>query len=63
MPDMELTEDDVVTIRKVLVRDIIFGLHKALIRKGNIYLELEGFQKDVKAAIDRLYEIVNEAIS
>lgn len=63
MPDMELTEDDVVTIRKVLVRDIISGLHKALIRKGNIYLELEGFQRDVKTAIDRLHEIVNEAIS
>lgn len=59
----ELTEDDVVTIRKALIEDIISDLRKALIKRGNIYSELERFQNNIEAAITRLHEILNEAVS
>jgi len=66
----ELTEDDLLTIRKVLIKDIIIDLRKALIRTDNIQrqlsltqIELEGIEADVKTTINRLYQILNEAIS
>ena len=59
----ELAEGDIITIRKALIKDIIFDLRKTLVEKGNIYSELEKFQTGTKTAIDRLCEILNKEVS
>ena len=56
----ELTEDDVITVRKDLIKDIIIDLRKSLI-KGR---KIKGRKAElVETSVTRLYQILNEEIS
>jgi hypothetical protein len=61
----ELTEDNVVTVRKTLIKDIIIDLRKTLITDtGHASVgRVKDMHSDIVKAVDRLYQILNEEIS
>ena len=61
----ELTEDDVVTVRKTLIKDIIIDLRKTLITDTahSSVGRVKDMHSDIVKAVDRLYQILNEDIS
>ena len=61
----ELTEDDLLTIRKVLIKDIIIDLRKTLITDTahSSVGRVKDMHSDITKAVDRLYQILNEEVS
>lgn len=45
-----------IEVRRVLIKDVIIDLRKALIKKESIF-------SDVETVIDRLYQILNKKVS
>jgi len=61
----ELTENDIVTVRKALIKDIIIDLRKTLITDTahSSVGRVKDMRSDIVKAVDRLYQILNEDIS
>ena len=61
----ELTENDIVTVHKALIKDIIIDLRKTLITDTahSSVGRVKDMRSDIVKAVDRLYQILNEDIS